>query len=183
MGGHCVKTWSATQGAVALSSAEAGFYAMVDAVERAKWLVTVAKEFGFEGVAGQMVLGTDNSAAEGFVSRRGLGKMRHIEVRELWLQHEVLKGVVKVVKILGEQNPADLMTKCLNRSDIASRLAHLDLHATEGNPVKADRVAVGQEEEEDMQSRKLVRGRWADAGGEEGGEAEVQDWWREVQEK
>ena len=154
---------------------------MVDAVQRAKWLVAVAKELGFEGVAGQMVLGTDSSAAKNFVSRRGLGKMRHIEVRELWLQHEVLKGVVKVVKIPGEQNPADLMTKFLNRSDIASRLAHLDLHATEGNPVKADRVALGQEE--DMQSRRLVRGRWADAGGEEGGEAEVQDWWREVQDK
>ena len=181
MGGHCVKTWSTTQGAVALSSAEAEFYSMVDAVQRAKWLVTVAKEIRFEGVAGQMGLGADSSAAKSFVSRRGLGKMRHIEVRELWLHHDVLRGVVKVVKIPVGQTPADLMTKFLNRSDIASRLAHLDLHATEGNLVKADRVEVGQEE--DKQSRRLVRGRWADAGCEEGGEAEVQDWWREVQEK
>ena len=41
--------------------------------------------------------------------------------------------------------------------------------------------AVGQEE--DTQSRRLVRGSWADAGGEEGGEAEVPDWWRQLQDK
>ena len=34
-GEHCIKTWSATQGAVALSSAEAEFYAMIEAVTRA----------------------------------------------------------------------------------------------------------------------------------------------------
>ena len=46
LGCHCLKTWSSTQGAVALSSAEAEFYAMVDGVLRAKWAVTVAEELG-----------------------------------------------------------------------------------------------------------------------------------------
>ena len=36
LGGHCIKTWSATQGAYALSSAEAELYGMVEAVTRAK---------------------------------------------------------------------------------------------------------------------------------------------------
>ena len=86
MWGRCVKIWSTTHAAVALSTAESEFYPMVDAVQRAKWLVAVAKELGFEGMAGHMVLGTDSSAAKNFVSRRGLGKMRHIEVRKLWLR-------------------------------------------------------------------------------------------------
>ena len=34
IGGHCIKTWSATQGAYALSSAEAELYAMVEEVTR-----------------------------------------------------------------------------------------------------------------------------------------------------
>ena len=38
LGGHCIKTWCASQGAFALSSAEAEFYAMVEAVTRAKGL-------------------------------------------------------------------------------------------------------------------------------------------------
>ena len=46
LGGHCVKTWSSTQGAIALSSAEAEFYATVDAVLKAKWLTTVSQEMG-----------------------------------------------------------------------------------------------------------------------------------------
>ena len=36
LGGHCIKTWSATQGAYALSSAEAEFYASSEGVTRAK---------------------------------------------------------------------------------------------------------------------------------------------------
>ena len=47
IGKHCIKTWSSTQGAYALSSAEAEFYAMIDAVTRAKGLISLAKEVGF----------------------------------------------------------------------------------------------------------------------------------------
>ena len=43
-GRHCWKTYSTTQGAVALSSAEAEFYAMIEGVQRAKWAETVAAE-------------------------------------------------------------------------------------------------------------------------------------------
>ena len=57
------------------------------------------------------MLGTDSAAAKSFVSRRGLGKMRHIEVRDLWLQREGMRGQVVVLKVPGEDNPADLMTK------------------------------------------------------------------------
>ena len=83
MGGHCIKTWSATQGAVALSSAEAEFNAMVDGVQKAKWLTTVAKELGFTEVVGEIVRGTDSTAAKSLVARRGLGKMGHLEVFDL----------------------------------------------------------------------------------------------------
>ena len=111
MGGHCIKTWSTTQGAVALSSAEAEFYAMVDGVTKGKWMVMVAKEWGLGEITTEMVLGRDSSAAKSFVSRRGLGRMRHIEVRDLWLKEEVKKGSVKINKVRGDENPADLMTK------------------------------------------------------------------------
>ena len=99
-----------------MSSAEAEFYAMVDAVLKAKWMATVAQEMGFKIMMGKLVLGTDSSATKSFVSRRGLGKMRHIEIEiwDLWLQKEVMGGLVKVVKIPGEDNAADLMTKILH---------------------------------------------------------------------
>lgn len=77
-------------------------------------------------------LGTDSSAAKSFVSRRGLGKMRHLEIRDLWLQKEVADGKVKVFKTPGTENPADLMTKILPWADIATRLAFMNLFVTGG---------------------------------------------------
>eukprot|EP00973_Karenia_brevis_P015155 2071548-Karenia_brevis.AAC.1 len=64
IGGHTIKTWSSTQGAYALSSAEAELYAMVDAVTRAKGLVNLAQEVGFENLSNVVQLGTDSSAAK-----------------------------------------------------------------------------------------------------------------------
>ena len=81
LGGHCVKAWSSTQGAIALSSAAAEFYAMVDTVLKAKWLTTVSQEMGMGARMSQIVLGTDSSAAKSFACRRGSGRMRHIEIR------------------------------------------------------------------------------------------------------
>ena len=53
--------------------------------------------------------------------------MRHIEIRDLWLQKEVLEGKVLVSKILGTENPADLMTKLLSLKDIVSRLQRMNI--------------------------------------------------------
>ena len=127
LGSHSIKTWSASQGATALSSAEAEFYAMIEAVLRAKGLLSLASELGFSALSNVVKIGTDSSAAKSFVSRRGLGKMRHLEIRDLWLQQEVLNKKVVVSKVAGEENPADLMTKILGMADITSRLAHMNI--------------------------------------------------------
>ena len=68
-GGHCLRTWSSTQGAIALSSAEAEFYALVDGALRAKWTQSVLCELGWP-VSPAAELCTDSSAAKSFISRR-----------------------------------------------------------------------------------------------------------------
>eukprot|EP00973_Karenia_brevis_P060684 8439293-Karenia_brevis.AAC.1 len=72
MGEHRIKTWSASQGVYALSSAEAYLYAMVERVTRAKGLKNLAIELGFSGISNVIHLGFDSSAAKSFVCRRGL---------------------------------------------------------------------------------------------------------------
>ena len=121
LGKHRIKTWSSTQGAVALSSAEAEFYAMIEATVRSKGMLSTMKEIGFR-MTERVQLYTDSSAAKSFVSRRGLGKMKHLEIRDLWLQREVGLGLVVVNKVEGLRNPADLMTKYLKRWEIELRL-------------------------------------------------------------
>ena len=127
LGEHCIKTWSATQQAYALSSAEAELYALVESVTRGKGLVTLSAELGFSDLSGVLKLGTDSSAAKSFVCRRGLGRMRHLQIRDLWLQKEVAEGNIQVNKVLGEKNPADLMTKVLTIKEIEERLRYMNI--------------------------------------------------------
>ena len=122
LGSHCIKTWSATQGAYALSSAEAELYGMIEGVTRARGLVTLAEELGFSGLKSTIHLGTDSAAAKSFVCRRGLGRMKHLQIRDLWLQKEVAEGRLVVFKTPGETHPADLMTKILAVDVIRARL-------------------------------------------------------------
>jgi hypothetical protein len=48
--GHCIETWSSTQAPVALSSAEAQHYAMVEATTRAKGIRQMLSELGIGSV-------------------------------------------------------------------------------------------------------------------------------------
>ena len=152
LGGHLIKTWSASQGAFALSSAEAELYGMVEAVTRAKGLFTLSWEIGLRKLSNIVHLGTDSSAAKSFISRRGLGKMRHLEIRDLWLQKEVAEGKVKVFKTPGTENPADLMTKILSWGEILARLSFMNL------------VVEGWERESECERRAGVF-RWFNVGG------------------
>ena len=100
---------------------------MVEGVTRAKGLRNLAFELGFRDLTNIVHLSVDSSAAKSFVCRRGLGRMRHLEIRDLWLQKEVADGKLVVYKVPGERNPADLMTKVLGIKDIKERLSMLNI--------------------------------------------------------
>ena len=51
------------------------------------------------GVQVEVQVDTDSSAAKSMTARRGAGRVRHIEVRELWVQDRVAKGELKIVKV------------------------------------------------------------------------------------
>ncbi len=65
---------------------------------------------------------TDASAAKGIANRRGLGKIRHIEVHQLWLQEKVNRGEIEVMKVKGEGNLADALTKPLDGPGVQKHL-------------------------------------------------------------
>ena len=54
--------------------------------------------------------------------------MRHIETRMLWLQSQVLARKVALVKVPGNENPADLMTKYLGEPEVRRHLKTLGMH-------------------------------------------------------
>ena len=102
---------------------------------RAKGLLTLAREMGFEELS-LVVLGTDSNAAKSFVNRRGLGKMRHLDIRDLWLHKEIREGKVEVHKVPGTGNPADLMTKILTVREIEDRLRGMSIRMELTNGVQ-----------------------------------------------
>ncbi len=121
-----MKSWSTTQAVVALSSAEAELYALLKATSQTLGLISLASDFGLELSA---KVRTDASAALGIVNRQGLWKLRHISVQYLWIQERVRSGDVKVAKIPGVENPADLFTKHLSADDMQYHMSRLGLAA------------------------------------------------------
>ena len=131
LGPHCLKTWSTTQGAPALSSCEAEYYAVVEGATRALGVQTAAKELGIE--AGDLVIevSTDSSGAKSFASRRGSGRVRHIETKWLWLQHAVAVGRFQMRMVAGATNPADVCTKYLTLSEAKAKLEAVNVEVEE----------------------------------------------------
>ena len=112
IGRHTIKTWSTTQATVALSSGEAELFSLVKGACISLGLISLANDFGIDLGA---TLHTDASAAVGMVGRQGLGKLRHLNVQYLWIQDRIKSEELKVLKVPGTDNPADLFTKHLSR--------------------------------------------------------------------
>ena len=108
LGGCALKSWSNRQGSVALSSGEAEYYTSVKAAAELIGLRSLAKDLGWN-VGLQLKI--DSSAAKAITSRLGAGKVRHLEVRFLWLQEVTRNKQLQVVKVRGKANPADVLTK------------------------------------------------------------------------
>ncbi len=68
---------------------------------------------------------SDSSAARGHSQRRGLGKMRHIQTRFLWVQERVAEKHVRITPIPGTKNPADILTKAVTAGGLSKHLETL----------------------------------------------------------
>ena len=49
----------------------------------------------------------DSSAVKGILARRGCGKVKHLEVKQLWLQEQVRSGKIEFQKISRKNNLCD----------------------------------------------------------------------------
>ena len=110
-----VKSWSGTQSTIALSSGEAEYYSTVRAAAEALGIQALMRDMGIEI---RIRLWVDAEAAKGIASRCGLGKVRHLETKLLWLQEAISKKKLELKKIWGAANPGDLATKPKSSKDI-----------------------------------------------------------------
>ena len=134
VGSHLIKSWSATRTTVALSSGEAELSGLVKGAAQAIGLQSVAVDLGCKWT---IVLRSDATAAIGMCRRRGLGKVRHLAVADLWIQDKVKSQELSIEKVPGKENPADLLTKYLDAPAQDGHISRISLVNEEGRATSA----------------------------------------------
>ena len=110
-----------TQGTLALSSGEAELYAIGQGVSEALFLRSMSLEAKLAKKV-NVIAHTDSTAGKSMATRFGAGKKtKHVELRFLYVQNLVQMGLLRMAKIDGTRNPADLMTKYV-ATDVLQRL-------------------------------------------------------------
>ena len=90
---------------------------------------SIARDLGFQL---KIRVHSDATAALGICRRRGLGKIRHLDTTDLWCQEKVRTGAVTLHKVLGSENPADIMTKYTDRAVLEKMLGLMNLREMSG---------------------------------------------------
>ena len=129
LGNHTIKTWSTTQAVIALSSGEAEYYGMVKGASVGLGVKELMRDLGMQ--LRTRVL-TDASAAIGIASRKGLGRVRHIEVNQLWLQDKVGTKEIEIRKVESKKNLADALTKHVESEDLRTHCTRTGQAIREG---------------------------------------------------
>ena len=138
-GDHLIKVISATQRPISWSSGEAEWYAFARSGTAVIGMINMAADFGrkLDGV----LIG-DATAAAGIAARRGVGKIRHLDVATLWLQNELTKGSLTVKRIPGTDNIADIGTKHLDKKVMMKHLSRCGFYVATGSSSLALKAAL-----------------------------------------
>ena len=137
-GPHALKTWATSQSTIALSSGEAELYAMTKMAVQIKGMMSLAADFEMD-LKG--IVRSDSTAAIGIAHREGLGgRCRHINVQYLWIQERVREGQLGLTKVLGKDNPADMMTKAVGSETLQQHLKFMNFRSAAGRAVKASKL-------------------------------------------
>jgi len=110
---------------VSLSSAEAEVYACSSGTSDGILLCRLVE--WMTGFKCGIHLHCDSSAARGIIQRQGVGRVRHLSCRILWLQSLVANGTIKLACVAGATNPADIGTKRLPSSRLRSLMGMLGM--------------------------------------------------------
>lgn len=115
-GEHLIASGCSTQQVVSISSAESEFYAMAWILAHCIFTRNILIECGI--MIAKIKLFCDSSAARSLAKRQGVGKIRHMDAKHMWVQDYIARREVEVFKIDGKLNPSDLGTKILEAAVI-----------------------------------------------------------------
>ena len=139
-GAHMLECSVGKQSVVALSSAEAEFYAIVRGAAMGMQTLQILEAFvralsttkvkdDDENLVSLRV-SSDSSAARAICNRVGSGKVRHLSIKELWIQEEVRKKRMAMDPVDTSMNWGDIGTKAHPKDRLDSLMSQLPLRRT-----------------------------------------------------
>eukprot|EP00919_Chromeraceae_sp_WS-2016_P030095 GHVR01071427.1.p1 GENE.GHVR01071427.1~~GHVR01071427.1.p1 ORF type:complete len:252 (+),score=48.31 GHVR01071427.1:994-1749(+) len=116
--------WSKTQPTVAQSTCEAELIALNLGGTEGR----LAQNFPSElEIKVGIELRSDSTSAVRTTTKRGPGSMKHVEIKELWLQDEMRSGRITIGRVSTDNNIADLFTKHLPRRRLEQLIVMMKL--------------------------------------------------------
>ena len=119
------------QAIIATSSGEAEYYALVTACSEAIGDQSILAD---SGIKVKIHILMDATAGKAIGSRRGLGKVKHIDTIFLWVQEKVTSGMITLGKIHTSLNFADLLTKAVTGPLLRGMMAGMVFAMKLGEP-------------------------------------------------
>ena len=127
LGGTAISWRSKLQGQVALSTTEAEYVAISEAVKEKMWLEGLMTELGFKQKSS--VLFSDSQSAI-FLAKNPKfhSRSKHIRNRFHFIRELIESGELILEKVAGEENAADMFTKIMNIKKLRHCMALVGLH-------------------------------------------------------
>ena len=113
-GSHLIGHWSKLQNSPAPSSGEAELNACSKGLSEVLGIRHFLSQIGLEVKIRHCI---DASAAKGTLLRKGAGKIKHLEVRQLWCQSAIERYGIEVIKIPRRLNLADCLTHGISKRE------------------------------------------------------------------
>ncbi len=99
-------------GEIPRGSGESEFYGIVKAATMGMGIKGLLEDLGLDV---EIQVNTGSSAARSISSRKCAGRVRHVEIRELWVQERVRREELSIIKVRGRDDVADRLTKLVER--------------------------------------------------------------------
>ena len=124
-GRHLINFWCKLQGGVALSSGEAELTSLTKGACELTGVLNLVNENLGTGIVGKCRC--DSSAARGTAQRTGVGQLKHVSIKQLWIQERVMNKNLIVSWMPRKLNPADMLTHSLTGAAFSKVLNDLPI--------------------------------------------------------
>ena len=161
LGEHLIFFSCRLQKTVALSSGEVELNALVSGLTEALGVSSLCKDWR---MASLVECRCDSSAARGIAHRSGVGRMKHLQVRQLWVQEQVRLKRATVSWIPRTQNSADAFTHACGEATMTRHIQRVSAEVRSASCSEPARGGVQNiEPASDWWHVPFPRCRWADA--------------------